>query len=146
MRLEKIQNLLREKRISFDYAEEDGCGSIDLSTGGFPTISGSTRTAESLAAWRRIWPMWEGQRSWRAITSRSWLRSFRASEEAGEESRQAPPTGPSAAAVPEQKRDAVFYGGTSTYPAGSRAAAQDSREKQSSLGDPAAVSACPAFV
>ena len=26
------------------------------------------------------------------------------------------------------------------------AAAQDSREKQSSLGDPAAVSACPAFV
>ena len=30
MRLEKIQNLLREKRISFDYAEEDGCGSIDF--------------------------------------------------------------------------------------------------------------------
>lgn len=30
MRLEKIQDALREKQISFSYAEEDGCGSIDF--------------------------------------------------------------------------------------------------------------------
>ena len=30
MRLEKIQDLLREKHISFDYTEEEGCGSIDF--------------------------------------------------------------------------------------------------------------------
>ena len=30
MRLEKIQKILRDKKISFDYSEEDGCGSIDF--------------------------------------------------------------------------------------------------------------------
>ncbi len=30
MRLEKIQNTLKEKHISYDYTEEDGCGSIDF--------------------------------------------------------------------------------------------------------------------
>lgn len=30
MRLQKIQNALRQKRIRFSYTEEDGCGSLDF--------------------------------------------------------------------------------------------------------------------
>lgn len=30
MRLEKIQNALKEKRISYEYTEEDDCGSLDF--------------------------------------------------------------------------------------------------------------------
>ena len=30
MRLEKVQNALREKQIKYTYVEEDGCGSIDF--------------------------------------------------------------------------------------------------------------------
>lgn len=30
MRLEKIQNTLNERKIHFEYAEEDGCGSINF--------------------------------------------------------------------------------------------------------------------
>lgn len=30
MRLEKLQNLLKEKNFSFTYTEEDGCGSVDF--------------------------------------------------------------------------------------------------------------------
>lgn len=30
MRLEKLQNLLKEKGFPFTYSEEDGCGSIDF--------------------------------------------------------------------------------------------------------------------
>ena len=30
MRLENVQKILREKRIPFEYTEEDGCGSIDF--------------------------------------------------------------------------------------------------------------------
>lgn len=30
MRLQKIQNALRQKKIIFTYVEEDGCGSIDF--------------------------------------------------------------------------------------------------------------------
>lgn len=30
MRLEKVQQKLRDKNIVFTYAEEDGCGSIDF--------------------------------------------------------------------------------------------------------------------
>lgn len=30
MRLERIQNALKEKKISYQYTEEDGCGSLDF--------------------------------------------------------------------------------------------------------------------
>ena len=30
MRLEQIQNALTEKKISYQYTEEDGCGSLDF--------------------------------------------------------------------------------------------------------------------
>lgn len=30
MRLQKIQKALKQKRITFSYIEEDGCGSIDF--------------------------------------------------------------------------------------------------------------------
>lgn len=30
MRLEIVQNALREKNIGFEYTEEDGCGSLDF--------------------------------------------------------------------------------------------------------------------
>ena len=30
MRLEKLQNLLKEKKFPFTYAEADGCGSVDF--------------------------------------------------------------------------------------------------------------------
>ena len=30
MRLEKLQNLLREKKFPFTYTEADGCGSVDF--------------------------------------------------------------------------------------------------------------------
>ena len=30
MRLEKIQNVLKEKNWGYQYTEEDGCGSIDF--------------------------------------------------------------------------------------------------------------------
>lgn len=31
MRLERVQEALRQKKIEFGYTEEDGCGSIDFS-------------------------------------------------------------------------------------------------------------------
>ena len=30
MRLEKVQNALKENQIKYEYTEEDGCGSIDF--------------------------------------------------------------------------------------------------------------------
>lgn len=30
MRLEKVKEALRQKRITYDYTEEDGCGSLDF--------------------------------------------------------------------------------------------------------------------
>lgn len=30
MRLEKVQDALKEKGISYEYTEEDGCGSLDF--------------------------------------------------------------------------------------------------------------------
>lgn len=36
MRLELVQKALKEKRISYQYAEEDGCGSIDFFFRGIP--------------------------------------------------------------------------------------------------------------
>lgn len=30
MRLEKLQQVLREKQFPFSYSEEDGCGSVDF--------------------------------------------------------------------------------------------------------------------
>lgn len=30
MRLERVQDALKRKKISFEYTEEDGCGSIDF--------------------------------------------------------------------------------------------------------------------
>lgn len=30
MRLEKIQNWMKEHEVSYDYTEEDGCGSLDF--------------------------------------------------------------------------------------------------------------------
>ena len=30
MRLERIQNVLKEKKISYQYTEEEGCGSLDF--------------------------------------------------------------------------------------------------------------------
>jgi hypothetical protein len=35
-RLLKIQNLLKEKEISYTYSEEDGCGSVDFMHRGLP--------------------------------------------------------------------------------------------------------------
>ena len=36
MRLEKIQNLLNEKSLEFQYNEVDGCGSLDFDYRGVP--------------------------------------------------------------------------------------------------------------
>ena len=36
MRLEKIQNLLKEKSLEFQYNEVDGCGSLDFDYRGVP--------------------------------------------------------------------------------------------------------------
>lgn len=36
MRLELVQKALKEKRIPYQYAEEDGCGSIDFLFRGIP--------------------------------------------------------------------------------------------------------------
>ena len=36
MRLEKVQEVLKERRIRYEYAEEDGCGSIDFYNKGLP--------------------------------------------------------------------------------------------------------------
>lgn len=36
MRLERVQQALKEKRIRYQYTEEDGCGSIDFLFRGIP--------------------------------------------------------------------------------------------------------------
>ena len=43
MRLTRVQNALKEKNITFQYTEEDGCGSLDLNFGDCVTTCGNMR-------------------------------------------------------------------------------------------------------
>ena len=126
MRLEKIQDLLREKHISFDYTEEEGCGSIDFEYRGlsyhiweYADGDGPCGVETNVANVGRTREL-EGNYEEQVLEILRQFYNQKRVTAGGKSAGRSRSTGLSAEGFPGQSAGAGFYGGTDTWKPGSR--------------------------